>query len=283
VIDSTVRLVGATQSVTLTDTVAGLMRQPKGGGWGMAPVVNSWFEGAGDGARLRGTRRTQRELSIPIRAFANGRSAIESAIRLLAQSIHDPFKVFVDFHDGRSYWIEAAYDSGAEGLYGDAPEVYADVPLILKCHDPYWTSATSQSFTVAPTPASEPFLPHWAGLHVGSAVALGDIAVTNIGDVASQPTWTIHGPGVNPAITLNGRGFTITRTLTDTEVITIKFADGGWSIVDQTGANLYASLEPAPYFIEFPPGTSIIHIAMGSTGDASFIQCIYPERREVVY
>lgn len=282
-IDSTVRLVGATQSVTLTDTVSGLMRQPGGGGWGLAPVVNSFFEGAGDGARLRGTRRSIRELTIPIRAFGNGRQAIEDTIRLLAQSVHDPFRVYVDFHDGRSYWIDAVYDSGAEGLYSGAPELYADMPLVLHCTDPYWTSVQSQAFIVAPQPADAPFLPKLAALNVGSALALGSIAINNIGDVPSRPLWTIHGPGTDLSIMLNGQGFQIEGALTASNIITVEFRDGGWTIEDETGTNIYDRLAPAPRFVDFPKGTSVVNISMSATDIQSYIQCVYPERREVVY
>lgn len=282
-IDSTVRLVGTLQSVTLTDTVSGLLRQPKGGGWGMAPVANSWFEGAGDGARLRGTRRTIRELTIPIRAFGSNRADIEATLRMLAQSIHDPFRVYVDFANGSSYYIDAVYESGMEGLYGDDPEQFADAPLVLHCPDPYWTSVYSQSFIVAPVPADAPFLPEYAGLHVGSAVALGEITVSNIGDVASIPSWTIHGPGTGLTISLDGRGFLLNRNIPSNETIHVKFEDGGWTIKNHLGVNLYGQLDPAPYFIQFPPGTSIVDVYMGTTGPESYVQVIYPERREVVY
>jgi hypothetical protein len=258
------------------------MRQPGGGGWGMVPVVNSWFEGAGDGAKLRGTRRTQRELRIPIRAFAGDRQGVEDAIRLLAQSIHDPFQVFVDYHDGRSYYVDAVYEAGAEGLYGDDPTQYTDMPLILKT-DPYWTSVQSQSFTVAPAAALAPFLPKWSALNVGSAVALGTVTVSNIGDVSSRPTWTIHGPGANLSIMMDGRGFSLNRVIPDTETITVEFAQGGWTIKNQLGVSLYTNLSTAPYFVEFPPGLSVVNVAMDSTGPASFIQSVYPERREILY
>ena len=84
-IDTTIRLVGANgTTVTLLDTAEELMRRPGGSGWGMAPVANSWFEGAGDGARLRGTRRLQRELVIPITAFGTDRAGVEVQLRKLA-------------------------------------------------------------------------------------------------------------------------------------------------------------------------------------------------------
>ncbi|UKH48453.1 minor tail protein [Microbacterium phage Katzastrophic] len=283
-IDATIRLVGANgQSVTLQDTANQLMRQPGGGGWGMVPVVNSWFEGAGDGAVLRGTRRVQRELVIPIKAFGMRRQQVEDQLRRLTNAIREPFRVFMDYTDGRSYWIEAVYEAGAAGQYGNNPNRMADMPIVLKCGDPYWTSVQAQSFIVKPA-LGDPFLPELAGLHVSSSVAQGQVTVTNIGDVASRPTWTITGPGSGLELLLNGRGLTLPDyTLDTTTIVTISFEDGGWLIEDQTGENLYPYLGPAPWFPEFPPGTSLVDVALADATAATSIQAIYPERREVMY
>jgi len=284
VIDATIRLVGANgQSVTLRDTASELMRQPGGGGWGMVPVVNSWFEGAGDGAVLRGTRRVQRELVIPIKAFGMGRQAVETQLRRLTNAIREPFRVFMDYDDGRSYWIEAVYEAGAAGQYGSNPNRIADMPIVLKCGDPYWTSVQAQSFTVRPA-LGEPFLPELAELHVSSSVAQGQVTVVNVGDVASRPAWTIKGPGTGLELTLNGRGISLPDyTLDTTTVVSIRFEDGGWLIEDEAGENLYTFLGPAPWFPEFPPGTSIVDVALADATADTSIQAVYPERREVMY
>ncbi|QOP64252.1 minor tail protein [Microbacterium phage Quenya] len=283
-IDATIRLVGANgTSVTLLDTPDELMRAPGGSGWGMAPVVNSWFEGAGDGARLRGTRRVQRELVIPIHAFGMSRGEVEVQLRRLAGAIREPFKVFWDYADGRSYYIDAVYEAGAQGQYGPAPERKAELPIVLKCPDPYWTSVQFQTFTVKPA-LGDPLLPELAELHVSSSVAQGQVTVHNIGDVASRPTWTITGPGSGLSLTLGGRGLVLPDyVMTAGTVVTVKFEDGGWTIKDQAGNNLYTELGPAPWFLEFPPGTSVVDVSMADATTATSIQAIYPERREVMY
>lgn len=280
---ATVRLVGSNgQSVTLLDSAEDLMREPGGSGWGMVPVVNSWFEGAGDGARLRGTRRTTRELSIPVSAFGMNRQGVEMQIRRLTNTIHDPFKVFLDYQDGRSYWIDAVYEGGASGQYGNNPTRQNKLPIVLTCPDPYWTSVQAQTFIVNPV-LGDPFLPELSGLHVSSSVAQGLVTVTNVGDVTSRPTWTIHGPGSNLTIKHNGRGLVLEKTLTSTDRVYIAFIENGWTIKDQNGANLYEFLGDAPYFPELPPGTSIIEVTMIDATADTTIQAIYPERREVLY
>lgn len=283
-IDATIRLVGANgQSVTLLDTPEQLMRMPGGAGWGMVPVANSWFEGAGDGARLRGTRRLQRELVIPISAFGASRAEVEVLLRQIAGTIREPFKVYMDYADGRSYWIEAVYEAGASGQYGANPERRADLPIVLKCPDPYWTSVQFQTLTVKPA-LGNPFLPELAELQVGSSVAQGQVTVNNVGDVSSRPTWTITGPGTALSMTIGGRGLVLpTYTLTAGTIVTVKYEDGGWTIKNQLGANLYTQLGPAPWFLEFPPGTSVVDISMTDATSATKIEAIYPERREVMY
>lgn len=283
-IDTTIRLVGANgETVTLLNTAEELMRMPGGSGWGMAPVANSWFEGAGDGARLRGTRRLQRELIIPVSAFGAARTDVEFQLRRLAGAIREPFLVFMDYADGRSFSIPAVYEAGAEGVYGNNPERQNQLPIVLKCPDPYWTSVQYQSFTVKPS-LGDPFLPELAELHVGSSVAQGQVTVTNEGDVASRPTWTITGPGDGLSLTIAGRGLVFpTYSITAGTTVKIEYADGGWTIKDQLGANLYPYLGPAPWFLEFPRGVSIVDIAMSNATSATAVQAVYPERREVMY
>jgi len=282
-IDSKVRLTGNGYTVTLKDSADGLHRQPGGGGWGMAPVVNSWFEGAGDGEQLRGVRRTRRELQIPISAFGADRAEVEDNIRSLVRVIRGPFQVHVDYSNGESFWIEATYDSGLEGVYTVAPEHWNEATIILKCPDPYWTSDASQAFVIAPTPADAPFIPLLAGLHVASAAAFGTVGVSNVGDVESRPTWIIHGPGAALHIAVNGVGLVLNKTFLSTDIVTIKYEGGGWTIKDQAGVNQYPYLDPAPVFPVLPPGGSIVTASMTSTGTETYIQCVYPERREVVY
>ena len=284
-IDSTVRLVGGGYTVTLTDSAEELHRQPGGSGWGMAPVANSWFEGAGDGAHLRGTRRLRRELVVPLAAFGGTPRLVEAAIRKLVQIIRNPFRIYVDLADGQTFWIDAVYESGAEGVYTAAPAQWNDMPVVFHCPDPYWTSDTSQAFNIAPIPASNPFLDPLAALSVASSSAFGEVSIMNTGDVASRPTLTIHGPGTNPTFLVNGEGFVLEKTLTNTDIVTVEYHGGSWTIEDQLGNNLYAELKanPVPIFPELPPGISLVTATMTATGVESFIKGIYPERREVVY
>lgn len=284
-IDSTVRLVGNGYTVTLTDSAEELHRQPGGSGWGMAPVINSWFEGAGDGDVHRGTRRSRRQLVIPVGAFGGTPRAVERAIRDLVRIVRDPFRVYVDFEDGQTFWIEAVYEAGIEGVYTASPDQWNNMVITLSCPDPYWTSDAAQSFVIAPVPADAPFLPKFAALNVASSAAFGEVTVMNRGDVDSRPTLTIHGPGTNPTFKVNGVGFVLVKVLGASDVVTVEYRDGGWVIEDQTGVNLYGFLQtnPVPVFPELPTGASVVTATMSDTGVQSYIKGVYPERREVVY
>lgn len=251
----------------------------------MAPVVNSWFEGAGDGDVHRGTRRPRRQLVIPVAAFGGTPRQVERAIRDLVAIVREPFRVYVDREDCQTFWIEAVYESGIEGVYSAAPDQWNDMRITLSCPEPYWTSEEAQSFTIAPVPADAPFLPKLAALNVASSAAFGEVTVNNVGDVPSRPTLTIHGPGTNPTFKVNGVGFVLLKTLGASDVVTVEFRDGGWVIEDQNGTNLYGSLQtnPVPIFPEIPRGASVVTATMADAGVQSFIKGIYPERREVVY
>lgn len=284
-IDSTIRLTGQGYTINLTDSPEQLHRRPGGAGWGMAPVVNSWFEGAGDGARLRSTRRTQRELTIPLDVLGNSRQEIEDAIRSLVQIIREPFMVHIDRASGESFYIEAVYESGLEGVYTTAPKHWNQLSIVLKCPDPYWTSDAVQQFKVAPVPAPYPFVDRLAALPVASSAAFGQVTIENTGDVESRPSWTIKGPGSLATLNIAGRGIVLNRTLLATNYIYIKHDGAGWTIVDELGANQYPFLNtmPAPVFPVIPKGSSLATVAMTGTDATSFIMAVYPERREVVY
>lgn len=282
-IDSTVRLVGGNgYSVTLTNSGQQLHRQPGGGGWGMAPVVNAWFEGAGDGELLSSTRRSGRQLTIPVSAFGATRDEVQTNIRNLVRVIRDPFTIYVDYDDGSSYYIGAVYTDGAEGVYGAAPEMQADMSLTFLCPDPYWTSVQTQSFTVAPASAG-PLLPDLAQLQVASSSAFGTTTITNTGDVSSNPTWKIQGPGNAITLAIGSKSLTLNTTLTSSDLVTIQFTNGGWTVTNASGVNLYGSLSPAPTFPTIPRGTTTATVQMAGTAIGSYISATYPERREVAY
>lgn len=284
-IDSTIRLTGQGNTITLTDSPEQLHRRPGGAGWGMAPVANSWFEGAGDGARLRSTRRTQRELTIPVDVLGANRQEIEDNIRSLVTIIREPFMIHVDRASGESFYIEAVYESGMEGVYSTAPEYWNQVGLVFKCPDPYWTSEAVQQLLVAPVPAPFPFVQRLSALPVASSAAFGQVTIENTGDVESRPSWTIHGPGAATTLNIAGKGLVLNRTLTSANTIYITYNGVGWTIVDELGANQYPFLatSPAAVFPVIPKGNSLATVSMTGTDANSFIRAVYPERREVVY
>lgn len=283
--DSTIRLTGQGNTVVLTDSPEQLHRRPGGSGWGMAPVTNSWFEGAGDGDQYRSTRRTRRELVIPVDVLGNNRQEVEDNLRRLVQIVRQPFLVHVDRDSGESFYIPAVYESGLEGVYSVAPEQWNQVNIVLKCGDPYWTSEAVQEFVVAPVPAPFPFVQRLAALPVASSAAFGQVTITNSGDVESRPTWFAKGPGTALTLNIGGDGFVLNRTLTASNLITVKHNGIGWTITDEVGANQYPLLaaSPSPVFPVIPPGTSVATVSLAGTDATSYIRATYPERREVVY
>lgn len=280
----TLRLVGDAGEIKLTNNAVDYLRAAGGGGWGMASVANSFFEGAGDGTVYRSTRRTSRMYDLPIQVFGEGRQAIEDKIRALTRVARDPLRIYADYSDGRSYWIEAVYDSGASGSYSANPEEYAELPFTFNCPDPYWTSVDVQTFKIESGIANYPLIPEIAEVWLGASTAIGKVEINNVGDVPSYPTWRITGPMASGLkIDIDGQGFTLTTALIAAEVITIARFKNGWLVTDQTGSNRYSSLGAAPVFAALPAGKSTVNVVATDTTSASSVVGIFPERREVVY
>lgn len=269
--------------IRLRDDARDYLRTQGGAGWGLAPVAHQWFEGAGDGAVLRSQRRAQRAYTLPTVLFGGDRQQVEDRLRAWARVVRDPFRIQVDYPDGRGYWISAAYDSGASGVYSDSPERYADLSSVtFICGDPYWTSTQMQSFAVRQGTPSPGLLPWLSMLMVSQSAAFGEVPVTNVGDVHSAPRWTVRGPG-HLTVSVDGRGFSTKVPLSVDDVLTIRKERFGWTVKDQSGANRYGSITPGAIFPEFPPGESTVVVVMTGTTMASSVVASFAERREIVY
>lgn len=280
---ASVRLVAPGRgTINLRNDTLNYLRMPGGSGWGLAPVVNQFFEGAGDGAQLRGQRRTVRSLRLPVSVFGTDSQQIENRLRAWARVVREPFRIFVDYPNGDSYSIPAVYDSGGSGAYTDSPEDWAEMPVTFKCEDPFWTSTRLREFVVQQAPPSPGLLPWLSMLMVSPSGAFGEGDLVNPGDVESPAEWIITGPASGIDIDIAGVGFTL-GAIGAGEEIRIRKENRHWTVRDQTGANRYALTNTTAVFPYVPPGTSRITIdVVGASSDTKVV-CLYPERREIVY
>lgn len=282
-VTTTVRLVAPGRgTIRLRDDAIDYLRMTGGSGWGLAPVVNHFFEGAGDGAQLRGQRRATRTLTIPTAVMGEGRQDIENKLRAWARVIREPFRIYIDYSDGKQFWIPAVYDTGASGAYTPDPDAWAEMPVAFKCEDPLWTSTQLQQFVVQQGSPSPGMLPWLSMLMVSPGGAFGQGQLNNPGDVESPAQWIVTGPASGVEIDIDGGGFTL-GAVSAGEEIRIRKQNRHWTVTDQTGANRYALTNMTAVFPFVPPGSSTITINVTGASADTRVVCLYPERREVIY
>ncbi|WP_241978865.1 phage tail family protein [Cryobacterium sp. Hh7] len=169
-----------------------------------------------------------------------------------------------EYADGRTFELPFVYLSGLE-LSGTAsgPRM-AESLISIECPAPFWTARDALSFSVANESSGVGLLPNLAQLPVSRSAAIGSITLENPGDVDSDISWTITGPGGPTPISINGVGFVFEAVLQSGEVITIVRTPTGVKVLDQAGANRYADLGPAPKFPRLPAGISVVDIEMAN-------------------
>jgi hypothetical protein len=125
-------------------------------------------------------------------------------------------------------------------------------------------------------------LPYLSALPVSGSNAYESLVVENPGDVATPVNWRITGPGGPCEILLGGRGFTFDAVLSEGEVISIVRTPTGWAVTDQTGANRYGDLGPAPKFPSAPVGVSSGFVGLaGASAGSSVAGWFNPQRKMV--
>jgi hypothetical protein len=84
-------------------------------------------------------------------------------------------------------------------------------------------------------------------------------------------------------VTVNGRGWVFETALGSSEVITLSRGAQGISVTDQTGADRYTDLGPAPKFPQLAPGVNTVAISMVGATAASSVSGNWRSRYEGVY
>jgi hypothetical protein len=175
------------------------------------------------------------------------------------------------------------YTGGAELEYGGdtAGSSWARFLLSFQAPQPYWESASTQSFKVTAGDTGRGLLPELTKLKVTSSNKLGQINVNNVSDVPVYPVWTILGPIDNFEVRSNALSFRFNRAIAIGETVIVDTEAG--TVVDTSGANLYSILSDAPKFFPFLPGNSVIEVLGNSTDLNTSVAAAYNERYEVVH
>jgi hypothetical protein len=254
-------------------------------GFNVPPALVRIENSAGDGGVFRHAKRGVRVLDLPISVLGTDRADVETKLRRLGkltQNVFGPLTLEARYTDGQRLQLETYYTGGAEGQWGSSGgNVWARWTLSLQAPQPYWQSSVIEQFTVTRGSTGRGLLPQFSKLRISSSQAIGTVLVNNTGDVPMFPRYQIAGPITNLVISSNGASFGFTDPILAGEVININTETG--EVTDETGANAYALLNPAPKLFRIPVGESAILISGTDVTDDTRIDVLYAKRFEVVH
>lgn len=258
-------------------------------GFGIPAPLLRIDKSASDGGVFRFSKRDVRDLDLPIVVLGGDALDVESKLRRLSNILRGKVVLKATYETGEAYELNTYFNGGAETQFGDeANQSYCKWGITLQAPQPFWTSATPQTFSVAASTATRGLLGAPAGttatlsaLRVKSSQALGAVGIENVGDVATPPTWVITGPATTVSISLNGVGFTYNSSIAAGEVITVNAETG--TVTDAAGVNKYAGLGTAPKFFYIPSGKSTVSITATGADTATRISGYFSPRREVIH
>lgn len=254
-------------------------------GFGIPPTSVRIDESSRDGGTYRYSRRTIRNIDMPVTVLGTSVTDVETKLRRLGKLTQDTLgpTVLTALRDDGNLTMELYYVGGAELEYGGEAGglTWARLVLSFQAPNPYWQSADTESFEVTVGNTGRGLLPELTKLRVASSQAIGLINVNNTSDVPVFPTFTITGPVDSLAVTLNGEGWAFTQSVATGEQYAINHATA--TVTDTAGTNRYDIFDTAPKFFAFPPGTSSVLVVGTNATPDTVIECEYNLAYEVVH
>jgi hypothetical protein len=279
-------LASETDTLNLNEIMdKGLGYQAKAGvtGFGLPPVSVQWLEGAGDGATFRRRRVLTRDIDIPLEILARDRTHLQQLTSRLALALAGRCTLTLLDDDGTRWTTDVYRTGGGEYSYGadTTGEREFQTVITFRSPDPYWTSSEAQVRYVGGDTTTAAFLSSLVSIPVAASQAIGEIQLDNRGDAEAYPIWEITGPGTNfEATSPSGETLRWEGTLSTNQRLIIDTRKG--TVVDQSGANRYASLAEAPRFWTVKPGLSTATAQLEDVTTASKITCSWRPRKWMV-
>jgi hypothetical protein len=263
--------------------------QSRSQGFGVGPIIPRFRESSTDGGQYVGDKVGAKAIDLGLIVFGSDRlntgELIRSLRNLLRWRENQPLpRLVASFPNGEILEVPVVYASGLEVEYSDSlPETFR-ATVAVTAPNPFWVARDALQFAVDADTSGEPFMDNMSGLPVTSSNVIGEVQITNRGDVPSDLTTIIRGPSSgSTTILINGVGYVFTASLTGSETITVARGPLGVTVTDQTGANRYADLGAAPKFPQLPPGENVVNVTMVGATSASRISGNYKPRFEGVY
>lgn len=228
------------------------------------------------GQRLRNVKVGARTVDLPIFIRATTPARLQNYIRTLRYAM-DPTRgegrLRVTPPDGNPRELFCRY---AGQWTGDlSPDrygvVWQETLVTLQANDPYFyaTAPTIQDFSIGAalltfltTDVGDPFLP----LSLTASTVLGDVSVTNPGDIIAWPVWTVTGPGSNIILTnlTTNKTLEVDTTLSAGEQLVIDTRPGRKTVTGPGSVNLFGSMNATSVIWSLPVGASTVRVAVTS-------------------
>ena len=263
---------------------------PSINGFGIPPAAVRIDESARDGGVFRNSRKGVRNVDLPVVVLGSDRADVETKLRALSRLVQDQLgptiltAIRVDEDENPdNLFLELHYVGGAELTYGDTSggKTWAKLVLSFQAPQPYWESATAESFTVSSGQTGRGLLPQLTKLKLSSSQALGVINVDNTSDVPVFPRYEISGPVTNLRVSNGVDAWEIDGVIVEGDILVVDTEAG--TVTGIGGANRYALLKPAPKLFPFQPGLSTINVEGIDANINTLITCSYNLRFEVVH
>lgn len=240
---------------------------------------------AGDGGVYRHSKRGVRQFDLAITTIGTDRADVQTKLRRLSRIVQDslgPTKIYANYDDDTSVFLEAYYTGGAESQWGsNAGLTWNKWVLSFQAPNPFWESGVAETFTVTTGNTGRGLLPQLTKLKVSSSQVFGYITVDNAGDVPAYPIWYFRGPLTNLEVSNGSQSFSFVPSIAEGETITINAETG--EVTDDSGNNRYADLGTAPKLFKIPPGVSSVSINAVVATSAAEARLEYSPLYEVVH
>lgn len=228
----------------------------------LPPLAIRFDEGITDGGRYVSTRRSFRNIDLPIYTLGTDRADVEYKLRRLGKLLSDragATRLTLSYSDDTEWYIDGYYTDGFNITYGrDGNRTYAKVVIQLRCPEPYFKNAAATTATYT---------------------TLGTKTVVNDGDVPTYPVWTLTGPLANVSFTANGKSWTYAGTLASGESVIVDTKEK--TVKTPAGVNKYAELGLTPNLFPLESGTNSVVLGGGTFSGS--IEIDFKEQREVIY
>jgi hypothetical protein len=254
-------------------------------GLGIPPTSVRIDESSRAGGVWRNTRRAVRNIDLPVTVLGADALTVETNLRRLSRLTQDTLgpTILTVLRDTGNLTMKLHYTGGAELKYGgsDGGSQWARLVLSFQAPQPFWESATEESFSVTTGETGRGLLPQLAKLRISSSQSLGTINVDNTSDVSVFPIYEIAGPVTGLTVSNGTDEWGFSTTVDEGDLVEVD--TGAGTVTGTGGSNLYAILNSAPKLFSFPPGETTITIEGTSANTETRVTCRYSLRYEVVH